>query len=268
MHMLKGSASRIFWLFLCFLPLLATGCISTTTTQSVQGGGKSPDILRVGVSANAPPLAYKEGNKLQGLEIDFARQLGTYLGRKIRFVELKWDNQIKALEEGRIDIIMSGLTITSKRAYRVAFAKPYMRSGQLLLVRSTEAQRFSSGIYSLMGDKPAIGTIKDTTGDFFITQTINNANITRYSTSKQAVAALVSKQIDVFVHDAPIICHYAAINESAKLTPILQLATEEFLAWAVNKTDGALLQKLNDFITAGTEDKSLQTTLKRWLPCL
>ncbi len=268
MHMLKKSCSGIFWLFLCVVPLFATGCISTTGTQSVQGGDKSPNILRVGVSANAPPLAYKAGNKLQGLEIDFARQLGTYLGRNIRFVELKWDNQIKALEEGRIDIIMSGLTITPKRAYRVTFAKPYMRSGQLLLVRSTEAQRFSSGIYSLMGDKPAIGTIKDTTGDFFITQTINNAKITRYRTSKRAVEALISKQIDVFVHDAPIICHYAAINENAKLTPILQLATEEYLGWAVNKTDGALLQKLNDFITTGTEDNSLQTTIKRWLPYL
>ena len=102
-----------------------------------------------------------------------ARQLAKFLGREPHFVTLAWKDQLPALEEGKIDIIMSGMTITPKRAYRVAFAKPYMRSGQMLLVRMKEAQRYSSGIYSLMGNKPAIGTIKDTTGDFFITKTIS-----------------------------------------------------------------------------------------------
>lgn len=234
--------------------------------ESTQGVSKN--TLRVGISANAPPLVFKAGRKLQGLEIDFAMQLGKFLDREVRFVEQSWDNLIPALEKGKIDIIMSGLTITPKRAYRVAFANPYMRSGQILLVRMKEAQRYSSGIYSLMGNKPAIGTIKDTTGDFFINTTINKANITRYKTSKKAVAALSSGEIDVFVHDAPIVCHYAAINEKAKLTPILQMATEEYLAWAVNKSDTVLLQKTNDFIATNSQGKRLQTTIKHWIPYL
>ena len=147
----------------------------STSTTTPTNSGLSPDkaLLRVGVSANAPPLVYKKGNTLQGLEVDFARQLAKFLGREPHFVTLAWKDQLPALEEGKIDIIMSGMTITPKRAYRVAFAKPYMRSGQMLLVRMKEAQRYSSGIYSLMGNKPAIGTIKDTTGDFFITKTIS-----------------------------------------------------------------------------------------------
>lgn len=259
---------RIVTTALCLVTaIVLSGCLaSTTTTPANSSVAANQPQLRVGVSVNAPPLVYKKGSTLQGLEIDFARQLANFLGRKPHFVTLDWSRQIQALEEGKIDIIMSGMTVTPKRAYRVAFAKPYMRSGQMLLVRLKEARRYTSGIYSLMGNKPAIGTIQDTTGDFFITRTINRPNITRYKTSVKAVKALIGGEIDVFVHDAPVICHFAAINESAKITPILQLATEEYLAWAVNKADTDLLESVNRFLATSSQNKSLQTTIKRWIP--
>lgn len=250
-----------------FVACVLSGCIATTgTTPADISADSDKPMLRVGISTNAPPLAFKQGNNLQGLEVEFAHQLADYLNRELRFVPLAWNKQLTALEEGKIDIIMSGMTVTPKRAYRVAFAKPYMRSGQMLLVRMKEARRYSSGIYSIMGNKPAIGTIKDTTGDFFITKTINRPNLTRFNTSGKAVEALINGNIDVFVHDAPVICHFAAMNESAKVTPILQLATEEYLAWAVNKSDTALLENVNRFIAENSQNNSLQTTIKRWIP--
>lgn len=243
-------------------------CVTKQTSTSLEAGGNTQPVLKVGVSTNAPPLVYKSGGKFQGLEIDFANQLGTYLGRNIRFVELAWDKQIPALESGKIDIIMSGMTVTKKRQYRVAFAKAYMRSGQMLLVTSDKARLYSRGIYSLMGSKPKIGTIRNTTGDFFITKTINRGDITRFSTSKRAVQALIKEEIDVVVHDAPVVCHYAALYENKKLTPIMQMATEEYLAWAVNKMNSELLGRVNGFIEAKAADKTLHQTITRWIPYL
>jgi ABC-type amino acid transport substrate-binding protein len=256
----------LFFSTLIFLVVLS-GC---TPTQNNTSSSVAPpqNQLRVGVSTNAPPMVYKSGSKLQGLEVDLAMQLGKYLNKEIRFVELRWDNQISALEEGKIDVIMSGMTITPKRAYRVAFSEPYMRSGQILLVRMEQAQLYSGGIYSLMGIKPAIGTIANTTGDFLISKTISRPNITKFKTSKDAVKALVDKKIDVFVHDAPIICHYAAISEGSKITPILQLANEEYLGWAVKKDNSLLLQQLNSFLASKKQDGGLATTIKHWIPLL
>lgn len=245
----------------------ALGC--TPTVQNSQNSNSASSVsapLRVGISTNMPPLVYKNGGRLQGLEIDFANQLGQHLKRKVKFVELAWDKQIPSLEAGKIDIIMSGMTITPKRAYRVGFAKPYMRSGQMLLVRMEQAQLYASGIYSLMGNKPKIGTIENTTGDYFITKTINRANITRFKTSEKAVQALMKKKIDVFVHDAPVICHLAALNEESRLTPILQLSNEEQLGWAVNKMDQKLLQEVNGFLMEIDGNQTRQNTIKRWIP--
>ncbi len=222
----------------------------------------------MGISTNAPPFAYKVKGKLQGLEVDFARQFAKSLGREVRFVELDWDKQLPTLEKGRTDIIMSGMTITPKRQYRVAFTRPYMRSGQLLLVRSNEAAKYSSGLLSLMGNTPAIGTIKNTSGDMFITKTINRPNLTRFDTSYKAVEALSKNGIDVLVHDAPIVCHWAATYDRTRLTPILQFATEEYLGWAIAKDNRELLAAANRFITGQEQTGELQKLIKHWIPYL
>ncbi|MGW8195817.1 MAG: substrate-binding periplasmic protein [Desulforhopalus sp.] len=256
-----------FVIFLFIAAFFAAGCVRTTDDNGIGTfDNKSKPLLRIGTSANAPPFAYQTGGELQGLEIDFGKQLAFFLGKEPRFVNMKWENLIPALEKGEIDIIMAGMTVTPERAYRVNFAKPYMRTGQMLLVRRDEAQRYATGIYSLMGNKPAIGTIENTTGDYFITKTINRPHLTRFKTSKNAVAALIEGKIDVFVHDAPIICYYAAIDENRGITPILQLITEEYLAWAVNKSSGQLLQNVNEFIDASVEGDTLRATTKRWIP--
>lgn len=247
--------------------LLITGCLPATQQKGMVAGQAQKPNLRVGVSTNSPPFVYKTGSgQLQGLEIEFASMLGKFLNRNVEFVELSWPEQLPALEESKIDIIMSGMTITAKRQYRAAFTRPYMRAGQILLVRSDETGRFNRGVYSLMGNTPHIGVIEGTTGDLFITKTINRPKLTRFRTSRQAVDALAAGEIDVIVHDAPILCHYAATYDATQLTPIMQMATEEYLAWAVNKGNIELLKAANEFLSANAGNQQLQQIIHRWIP--
>src|SRR5262245_39798064 len=71
--------------------------------------------LRVGITADFPPMVYKEAGKVTGVEVDFANALGAELNRPVKFVEVDWADQITALAEGRTDIIMSGMSITPAR---------------------------------------------------------------------------------------------------------------------------------------------------------
>lgn len=248
------------------IALLFSSCTQTGNSSRSISIAPAPDLLRVGVTSNAPPLIYLKNNRVTGLEADLAKKLGQFTGKRIKFVELKWDDQIPALESNRIDIIMSGMSITTARQYRLAFTNPYLRSGQILLVRLAEKAQFTTGIYSLMNSSHVIGTVKDTTGDLFITKTINGVEVKNYKTSDEAVEALIKKDIDAFVYDAPMICHYAAINENNKLTPILSLTTEEYIAWGIRKEDGELLNQANAFIADLKSKQQLQRIIRTWIP--
>lgn len=253
-------------LFLCICSLLISSCTPTSSSPRTVDIAPDPGILRVGISANSPPLIYTQGKRVIGLEAEFAKKLARYTGRTLKFVHLKWEDQITALENNKIDIIMSGMSITQARQYRINFSNPYLRSGQILLVRLAEQARFSTGIYSLMNSSYVIGTVKDTTGDLFITRTINGVEVKRFLKSADAVKALINKDIDAFVYDAPMVCHYAAVNENNKLAPILSMSTEEYYAWGIRHGDTELQDQANALLRELEEGQELPRMLRTWIP--
>jgi polar amino acid transport system substrate-binding protein len=255
------------FLSLVMLLIILAGCHQPAGDNRMHAPGNDTlPTLRVGVAVHSPPFVFRKDGQLQGIEIDLARMLGASIGFRINFVPLDWEKLIPALEDNRIDVIMSGMTMTDQRAYRVAFTEPYMRSGQTLLVRSDEAARYRQGVFSLMGTNPRIGLVEGTTGDFFITANIHGAEKIRFKTPDEAVSALKRGKIDVLVHDAPMLRYYAAMDTSGKLFPVPQLATVEYLAWGVAKTNRELLLKLNTFLEEGNRTGNLDTTIRHWLP--
>ncbi|MBU0945896.1 MAG: transporter substrate-binding domain-containing protein [Proteobacteria bacterium] len=251
------------------LLFLLSACTTTPEDHSrIVKIAADPSLLRIGVSTDSPPLIYKKNGKTIGLEADFGRRLGKFINKKVKFIETKVENQISALEHNEIDIIMSGLTITTDRKSRIAFTTPYLRSGQIMLVRLRDKALFSNGIYSLTNSNHIIGTVKGSTGALFISQAINGTKIQSFTQPADAVTALINKKIDAFFYDAPMICHYAAINKNKKLTPILTLSTEEYLAWGIRKEDSELQTQANLFLQELIDKEQLQRILRIWIPYL
>ncbi len=263
----KWRISRLLGLILIVTALsLFAGC-APTGQNTTQPNLIPPDknVLRVGVSPNSPPLIFRQGNKIVGLEADLARELAASLGKSLRFVELKWDDQIPALLENRIDIIMSGMTISSLRKVRVAFALSYFESGQMALIRRIDASRYSAGLFSF-ATSSALGAIKDTTGAFFLETQFSNIKRKLYTNSRAAVKDLINKDIDMFIHDAPMVIYLASENETRGLTVVFARLTSEPLAWAVRKDNVELLDSANKFLRSFNKEGELNKLVKFWIP--
>jgi len=220
--------------------------------------------LRVGVSSDMPPLIYRQGNQITGLEAEFARELSQYLNRRLVFVELAGEDQINALQEGRIDIIMSGMSITELRRVRIAFCNPYAQSGLMALIRREDVQRFDSCYYALV-ERPTLGAVKNTTGEIHVRAGYPNADKQYFDTAAQALEALKSRKIEILIHDAPVIMLMAADNEG-RLTMAGSLLTKEYLAWAVSKDNRKLLDEANAFLDELKKQGRLQSLVARWIP--
>lgn len=241
------------------------GCAPVETEPAPPPQAQNENVLRVGVSTNAPPLIFKQGERITGLEADFAREFASYLGKSLQFVELKWKNQISALLSHRTDIIMSGMTKTALREARVAFCTPYFRSGQMALIRMKDAASFRTGFYSIKDDL-AIGAVKDTTGEFFVLEHFGDNKTVSFSNSTDAVKALIKGEIDIFIHDAPVIMYLGSEYENRRVTPVYSLFTEEYLAWAVRKDDPELLEAANAFLQEIHKSGRLKQLIQRWIP--
>lgn len=228
------------------------------------GAGAALEPLRVGVTANFPPMIFKEGGKPVGVEVDFAKAIGEELGRPVNLVEINWEDQIEALAEGRTDIIMSSMSMTRPRQLRVAFTKPYLAVGQSVLVRREDANKYLLGFPAR--PEGVIGVLKSTTGDFLVQQEFPRSKRKEFKNSLDAAKALEKKKINLLICDLPVVWWLAGMNENAGLVAVPLLLSEEQLAWAVRKSEPELLESVNVALAKLQKDGRAQAIIKRWLP--
>lgn len=243
--------------------LAAQGC-ATTQSSGGSGGRAQGAPLRVGVSSDSPPFVFRQGDRLTGLDVDFALALGEALGRPIRFVDLQWTEQIRTLVDGRTDLIMSGMTVTRARQVRIAFSDPYLTSGLIALVRRSDAPRYRTRA-EVLATADRVGMIEGTTGERFVRDRMPSATASVYPTVGAAVTELLQRRIDLVIHDAPILLWSMSANES-DLDFCPQPLNEEQIAWGLRQGDESLRAAVNGVLGRWRTDGTLDRMLTRWLP--
>ena len=240
------------------LVALVSGCV----TQDV---APDPSILRVGLAPNSQPVIFKQGGQIVGIEADFAQKLGEALNREVVFVEVPWDKLIDDLEQNKIDIIMSGMTVTSTRSIRINFSTPYMQSGMSGLFRRDAYDPSGLLASTIINQNKKIGYLKNTTGEIFVLQRFPRGEKKPFSTAEAAVKALKSGKIDMFIYDAPMVWWISAMNES-ELVAFPDVLNVEPLAWGVAKHNRKLLDEVDLLIAEWNKDGSREKIIKNWIP--
>jgi polar amino acid transport system substrate-binding protein len=248
------------WIFAIVVCLVAS-CASTAERHAV---APNPGVLRVGITPNSPPMIFKSGSAIVGVEAELAEKLGAETGKKVVFVEEKWEDLIDALCENRIDIIMSSMSITPTRSYRIAFSEPYLRVGQMALARSEERYKYLSNVAGQA--TRGIGVKANTTADFLLQQELPAAKRKYYKDGDEAAKALMKKRIDLFISDAPMIWYLAGQYETKGLAVAPLVLSQEQLGWGLRRTDTELTAAVNAYLKKAQASGELNRTFGKWMP--
>ena len=225
----------------------------------------SAQTLRVGLSADYPPLQYKQDGAVVGVEPDNARAVAKIMGKELAIFEYPFDELIPALEQGRVDVIMSGLSVTAARSQRVMFAEPYLKVGQMAVMHKDRIGSFAQP-WAIYREGVRVGVEPGTTGAAFAERELTEAQISYFADGTEAFAGLRADAIDIYIHDAPTAWQLANSLETDDLISTYKPLTEEYLAWAVRKDDGALVTELNSALRQMRNNGTLQYIINRWIP--
>lgn len=225
------------------------------------------ETLRVGISADYEPLAFKRDGELVGIEVDNAREVARILHRRLKLVEMHMGEFIPALQNGKIDVVMSGFSVTAERRQQVAFAEAYMHVGQMAIVRTADAVKFSDP-RALSQDGVRIAVEPGTTGENYAVNHFGRALIQNFPDAERAFAALRSGVSDVYIHDAPTSWLLATSTADQDLFSLYRLMTREGLAWAVRMDNKPLLKQLNAVLLEMRESGRLQEIQNAWIPVI
>lgn len=125
----------------------AESATQALTKESVIETIKKDGVMRVGLTTFTPWAMRDKNGELIGFEIDVAKKLAKDMGVDVEFVPTAWDGIIPALIAGKFDVIISGMTVTTKRNLTINFSAPYAESGVMLYANTKKA----AGISSLAG---------------------------------------------------------------------------------------------------------------------
>ncbi len=96
--------------------------------------------IRIGTEGAYPPWNnMNAAGELEGAEIDLALDLCERMNAECEFVAQDWDGIIPALQNGKYDAIMAGMSITEERMEKIDFSIGYMTEPASLSALSNSA---------------------------------------------------------------------------------------------------------------------------------
>lgn len=221
-------------------------------------------LLRVCMWPDYYAISYRNpySGELQGLDIDMARAFAQDLGARVSFMESGFPSFIADLLGDRCDIGMFGIGVTAARAEKVAFSRPYLRSGIYAVSSQTHPRILRWD--DLDQEGMVVAVQKGTFMDDFAHRTFRKASVHTVSGPQEREEEVQSGRADAFLTDYPYGQRMLAFHQWAHLiAPDRPVQTTPY-AYAVAPGDPAWLDRVNRFVEAVKRDGRLEAAAARF----
>lgn len=257
-------------MFLITAMVLFSACAQMTATSVTQPTAPVLDRivqrgeLVVGTSGEQPPLTVKnKGGKIIGLDADLARYMANAMEVGLRFEVMPFPELFPALEAGKVDMILSGMTMTPKRNLKVAFVGPYYISGKGILtkIQTVASLKEPSGM-----NRPdfTLAALKGSTSQLFAEKLIPRAKLVTPNSLDEAVDLVMQGKVDALVADYPV-CAVSAFRHQGKGLAAGEVRfTVEPLGIALPANDPLLINWVENFLNAVKGTGGLAKLEERW----
>lgn len=256
---------------LCLIFLTAlfilTGCALEPEEEKeidVLQAAKERGYFIVGVSQDSKPFGYIDAKtgKPVGFEVDIAKRLAlAQFGdeNKIQFVKSSGFESIAMVSEGKVDFVISVMTITPQRMMTVDFSEPYYTTGQTIVVKNNSP----------------IKTVKDLNDRRVMVRLTSTAEKTPkkyapasiligYRTRQECYDAFVKGEADAMVSDDALLKGFLMDYKGYKILP--QKLSVEYYGIAFKSTPEAssLKRFINSELVQMRSDKTFEKLKKKW----
>lgn len=214
------------------------------TVTLLAGCAKKDDTLIVGTEAGFKPYEYMEGDQLVGVDMDIAQAIADKMGKKLEIQNMDFDGALLAVQQGKIDFVAAGVSVSEERKQKMDFSINYVDSTEVIVVNASTPAVAAASDDDLAGK--VIGVQQGNIADFYVESNIDAKEIKRYTKFAQAAEDLKNAKIDCIVMD-----QYPA-EELVKANPELSILDgslfEDKYAIAVKKGNKELLDQINSVI--------------------
>lgn len=236
----------------------AAGSTAATTEGSKAYTLAKDGVLTMATNAAFPPYEYYEGDKIVGIDADIAAAIAQKLGLKLEIQDMEFGSIITAVQTGKADMGLAGMTVTKDRLKNVDFSDSYAKGIQVVIVKQ------GSSIKTLNDLKnKKIGVQLSTTGDQYATKDYGKNNVVEFNKGNDAVMALVQGKVDAVIIDNEPAKSYVKANKGLTILDT-KYVTEDYAA-CISKKNSGLTKAVNQALAELKKDGTLQKIVDKYI---
>ena len=240
----------------CVCSMAACGSKEKAGSEEEKGGEEKKTLI-MATNAEFPPYEYHEGDDIVGIDAEMAAAVAEELGMDFKIEDMAFDSIIPAVDSGKADIGVAGMTVTEDRLQNVNFSDTYAKATQVVIVKEGSD---IAGPDDLTGKK--VGVQLGTTGDIYASD-IKDAEVEQYNKGFEAVQALTQEKIDAVVIDGEPAKEFVKDADGLKILD--EAFTEEEYAIAIAKDNEELLEQVNGALKSLKESGKLDEIVAKYI---
>ena len=216
-------------------------------------------VLIMSTNAAFPPYEMtNDAGEFEGIDVEMAGEIAKRLGLELQIDDMDFDAALLAVQQGKSDIAMAGITITEDRLVNMDFSNTYANGVQSVIV--PEGSDITSPD-DLAGK--LVGVQRGTTGYTFCIDEFGEDAVAPFDNGNTAVQNLVSGKVDAVVIDNAPAQEYVAANPG--LTILDTAFADEDYAIGVAKGNTQLLDAINSILTEMEADGTTQAIIDKYI---
>ena len=215
--------------------------------------------LTMATNAAFPPYEMTtDAGEFEGIDIETAQAIADKLGLELQIDDMDFDAALLAVQQGKADMVMAGVTVTDERQNVMDFTDSYATGIQSIIVKEDSD---IASVDDLAGKK--IGTQRATTGYLYCSDDFGDENVVAYDNGLTAVQMLNNGQVDCVVIDNAPAKEFIAANPGLKLLDTAYV--EESYAIGVGKGNTELKDAINTALEELKADGTLQAIVDKYI---
>ncbi len=219
--------------------------------------------LILGINTTFPPFEYidqEKGSEVLGFDVEIAKRIAKDYGKNLNIEVLGFYDIIPSLQEGKIEIGMSTLTITPERLALVDFSIPYYETSQAILIRKDDTSFENIKTPEQIGESKLLSSRRETTCLDLAKEISTRYPPIEAKNWETNIEFLLSESVDAVVIDKKTALAFISIYDNLD---ILDMEFEtEYYGVAVQKGNKKLLDSINRTIerlkASGEYDKLVE----------
>lgn len=214
--------------------------------------------LIMSTNAEFPPYEMTDDNgDYIGIDVEIATAIADKLGLDLEILDIDFDAALLAVQEGKSDMVMAGVTVNDDRKLVMDFSETYATGKQVIIVKEGSDVTLDN-----LGEKK-IGTQRGTTGNIYATDDYGEDHVLSYDNGATAVQALINGQADCVIIDNAPAQEYVAANAGLKILET-EYVVEDY-AIGISKGNTELVTAINNALNELTADGTVQAILDKYI---